>query len=50
MTYVMIFLTDTLDIENLNDENYKQSFYLMLKDLEHVSLGDWVNDAKHQQK
>jgi len=43
----MIFLMDTLDIENLNDEKYKQPFYLTLKDSEHESLGDWVDDAKH---
>jgi len=48
-TYEMIFLTDTLGIENLKDEKYKQPFYLTLKDLEHESWDDRGVDAKHRQ-
>jgi len=47
-TYEMIFLTDTLGIENLKDEKYKQPFYLTLKDLEHESWDDRGVDAKHR--
>ena len=36
--------------ENLNDKNYKWPFYFTLRDLEHVNLGNRVDDAKHQQK
>jgi hypothetical protein len=50
MTNKMIFLTDTLDTESLNDEKYIQLFYLMLRDSEHVSLSDHIDDAKYQQK
>jgi hypothetical protein len=46
----MIFLTDMLDTESLNDEKYKQIFNFMLKDSKHVSLSDRVDDVKHQQK
>jgi hypothetical protein len=44
----MIFLTDTLDIENLKDKKYRQIFYFMLKDSEHKSWDDQGDDAKHR--
>ena len=50
MPYVMIFLTNKLDTENLNDKNYKWPFYFTLRDSEHVNLGNRVDDTIHQQK
>jgi hypothetical protein len=49
----MIFLTDTLDIENLKDEKYRQPFYLTLKDLEQElwdDRGDMPNIDRVGQK
>jgi hypothetical protein len=46
----MIFLVDTLEIENLKDEKYRQPFYLMLRDSKHESWDDRGNDAKHRHR
>ena len=48
MTDEMIFLTNTLDIGNLNDEKYIWPFYLTLIDSKYESLSDRVDNAKHQ--